>query len=295
MNDFFYIYDLNFNRVELPTDDLGYGLRGLDLVISATAQEVTEQTIQGMAGNIITGYRDSDREMSIQARLKTKDSTDFRLKRDLVYAFFKRLGTFYVTEKQQGNKLMKVRVVDSYKFDRPENNTTFATVEIPLKIIGQPYWISRFKSMELHNNKGVPFNGHWSYGMGLDVDPTKLKYQFSNLQSFMVYNAGTRPLKTIQEKDNCIITIDIKQSVTHFMLIDATGRYFEYNPTREASWALVAGNKIILNGHSITLNNTNILERTNRYFINILPGENTFKIEGLSNYTISFDYRFKYD
>lgn len=276
-------------------DDLGYGLRGLDLSISSTAQEVTEHTIAGLPGNIITGYRDSNREMSIHARLKAKDAIDFRLKRDRVFSFFKRLGDFYITENQQGNKLMKVRVVESYQFQRPENNQTFATADIPLKIIGQPYWISRFKSMDLHGKNGIDFNGNWSFGMGLDIDPDKLKYQFMNQSSFNLFNAGTVPIKTIQEKDNCTITIEIKQPVTHFKIKDTTGRYFEYNPAKKSDWALVSGNKIILNGHYMTMNNTPIMERTNRYFLLLSPGDNQITVEGLSNYTITFDFRFKYD
>ncbi|MBO1513266.1 phage tail domain-containing protein [Metabacillus bambusae] len=291
----FQIYNESFNPIALPLDDLGYGLKGLDVEVSSTAQDVTEHTIQGVPGTIVTGFRDSSRDATLNARLKAKDAIDYRLKRDRVFAFFKRLGTFYITEKQQGNKLIKVRVVDSYKFERPVNLQTFATVEIPLKIVGQPYWISRFTSMDLDNNEGVPFNDHWSFGMGLEADLDKLTYVYGNQSSFNIFNAGTVPIKTIQEKDNCIITIEVNQSVTHFKLYDATGRYFEYNPTHEASWSLVSGNKIILNGHYMTMNNTPIMERTNRYFLNLLPGNNAFTVDGLSNYTISFDFRFKYD
>ena len=289
----FTIYDLNFNKISLPVDDLGYGLKGLDVYISSTRQEVTERTIAGVAGSVITGYRDSDRDFSIHARLKAKDAIDFRLKRDRVFSFFKRLGDFYITENQQGNKLMKVRVVESYSFERPDNLQTFATVDIPLKIIGQPYWISRFKSTDLHGKEGIDFNSNWSFGMGLDVN--KLQYQFENKSSFTVFNAGTVPLKTIQEKDNCIITIEINQSVTHFKLYDATGRYFEYNPTQESDWSLKSGDKLVLNGHYMTLNSTPIMERTNRYFLQLLAGDNAFTVEGLATYKITFDFQFKYD
>ncbi|MCA1029391.1 phage tail family protein, partial [Cytobacillus kochii] len=151
----FKIYNEQFEEIPLPIDDLGYGLRGLDLNISSVAQEVTEHNVQGLSGSIQTGFRDASRDMNISARIKAKDTTDYRLKRDRVFAFFKRLGTFYITENTQANKLMRVRVIESYRFDRIENNQTFAIAEIPLKIIGQPYWISRFKSMDLHENNGV--------------------------------------------------------------------------------------------------------------------------------------------
>ncbi|MCA1029390.1 phage tail family protein, partial [Cytobacillus kochii] len=151
----FTIYDENFEAVPLPLDDLGYGLKALDVSISSVAQDINEHFISGIPGSVITGFTDSVREMSISARIKAKDTTDYRLKRDRVFAFFKRLGTFYITENTQANKLMKVRVIESYRLDRIENNQTFAIAEIPLKIIGQPYWISRFKSMDLHENNGV--------------------------------------------------------------------------------------------------------------------------------------------
>nr|WP_276532480.1 phage tail domain-containing protein [Cytobacillus horneckiae] len=276
-------------------DDLGYGLKALDVNISSVAQDINEHFISGIPGSVITGFTDRSREMNIIARIKAKDTTDFRLKRDRVFAFFKRLGTFYITENNQGNKLMKVRVTDSYRLDRIENNQTFSIAEIPLKIIGQPYWISRYKSMDLHENDGVPFNSRWSFGMGLDVDPNRLKYQFSNQPSFVVYNAGTVPLKTIQEKDNCLITIEVKQTVTDFRVRDTTGKYFEYNPKKDSKWALSSGNKVTLNGHYIHVGNTSAIDRTNRYFPIILSGDNLFTVEGLSTYTITFDFCFKYD
>ncbi|MDX8288831.1 phage tail family protein [Metabacillus indicus] len=290
----FQIYSEDFNPVSLPVDDMGYGLKGMDVEISSTAVDVTEHSIAGVPGRTITGFNDAEREISLNARLKVKDAIDYRLKRDRIFAFFKRIGAFYVTENQQSNKLMKVRVVESYRFERPDNMRTFATVTIPLKIIGQPYWISRFKTMNL-NNVGVPMNGNWSFGMGLDVDPGKLKYSHSNQSSFNIFNAGTVPLKTIQEVDNCLITIDVMQAVANFKITDATGRYFEYNPLKKSNWALTSGSKILLSGHYMSLNNTPILERTNRYFFNLLPGDNTFAVEGLSTYTINFDFRFKYD
>ncbi len=292
--DYFKIYDLNFNPVPLPIDDLNYGLRGLDLEVSSIGQEITEHSMPGRPGNIITGVRDDDRSMSLQARIKAMNATDYRLKRDRVYSYFKELGSFYVTEIQQGNKLMKVRVVDQFTPERPENMQTFATVEIPLKIDGHPYWVSRFKTMDLHNNKGIPTNSNWSFGMGIDVTPDNLIYQHENARMFNIYNAGIL-LKTIQEKDNCEIKIEIKQNVTNFMMYDTTDRAWEYNAGRNSDWALKNGDVIIFNGHDVRLNGTTIMERTNRYYPIIKKGVNRFEIVGLSNYRIIFDFRFKYN
>lgn len=286
----FQICNENMMLIPLPTDLMGYGLAALDLNISSTAQSVTEQTIPGWPGTIITGYQDSDRDISISVRLKSKDAIDFRVKRDAVYSYFKRLGTFYIAENHQINKLMKVRVIESFAFSRPENLRTFGTAEIPLRIIGQPYWISKFKSTEL---KTMPMVPYWNVGLG--IDPNKLEYQFTNQSAFNVYNAGTVPLKTIQEADNCTITIEFNEVVNNFRLYDVTGKYFEYNPTKDTKWNIAAGTKLIINGHRVTLNSTPILDRTNRYFLLLQPGDNNMSIEGTTNYTITFDFRFKYD
>ncbi|MCA1029395.1 hypothetical protein LCM23_25630, partial [Cytobacillus kochii] len=71
--------------------------------------------------------------------------------------------------------------------------------------------------------------------------------------------------------------------------------YFEYNPAKEPKWALSIGNKVVLNGHYIHVGNTSVMDRTNRYFPILLRGDNNFKIEELPYYTITFDFRFKYD
>lgn len=293
MNDFFKIYDENFNRVPLPVDDLNYGLRGLDLEVSSIEQEITEHTIPNRPGNIITGVRDSERDMALRSRIRAMNATDYRLKRDNVFAFFASLGSFYVTESLQGNKLMKVRVVDRYTPDRPENLRTFAHLEIPLKIDGQPYWVSRYKTMDLHDSYGIPTNDHWSFGMGIDVDPDNLKYQYENKSTFDIYNAGI-PIKTILEKNNFEIKIEIKQNVTSFSLQDATGSKWEYNSSKNDDWKLTPGDVITFNGHEVKLNKTTIMERTNRYYPVLKEGNNKFVISGLSQYKITFDFRFKY-
>jgi len=229
MYDHFKIYDLNFNPVPLPVDEVGYGLRGLDLEVSSIGQEVTEHSMSGRPGNVTTGVRDTDRDMTLSARIKAMNATDYRLKRDRVYSFFRGLGAFYVTETLQGNKLMKVRVIEKYTPERPQNMQRYAFVDIPLQIDGQPYWISRYTTMDLHNNKGIPANGNWSFGMGIDVSPDNLVYQYENVSEFNIYNAGI-PLKTIQEKDNCEIRIEINENITNFSLFDAAGGEWKYNP-----------------------------------------------------------------
>src|SRR5699024_1113568 len=163
--------------------------------------------------------------------------------------------------------------IDQYTPDRVDNNQTYAFIDIPLKIDGQPYWISRFKTMDLHNNKGMAMTpeGKWSFGMGLDVDPSKLKYQFSNAGQFEIYNAG-KQLKTIQEKGNFVIKIEFKQATKNFSIEDDNGGKWEYNASKKSEWAIPAGSVLVFNGHDVRLNGTTIMERTNRYYFLINKG-----------------------
>src|SRR5699024_4959303 len=96
--------------------------------VSSISQDVTEHTMQGVPGNLVTGVQDRDRDIALKARIKAMTSTDYRLKRDVMYSFFRDLGAFYVTESQQGNKLLKVRVVEQYMPERVANNQTYAFV-----------------------------------------------------------------------------------------------------------------------------------------------------------------------
>src|SRR5699024_12828625 len=82
--------------------------------------------------------------------------------------------------------------------------------------------------------------------------------------------------------------------ISSFSLEDATGGRWEYNSKKEDDWKLRSGDVIIFNGHDVRLNKTTIMERTNRYYPIIKEGLNKFKIRGISNYKITFDFRFKY-
>src|SRR5699024_10472714 len=160
-------------------------------------------------------------------------------------------------EIQQQNKLLLVRAVERYTPERPENMQSYALLEIPLKIEEHPYWISRYKTMDLHNNKDIPANGHWSFGMGGDVSPGNLVYQYENVRKIKKNNTGIT-MKTKLEKDDGEKKKEINENVTSFSIEDATGGRWEYNNKKEDDWKLKKGDVIIFNGHDVRLNKTTI-------------------------------------
>ena len=96
-----------------------------------------------------------------------KDTEDWRLKRDVVYKFFRRLGAFYIAEQYQPHKLLKVVVDGNYNVDRPI--TRWGLSEIPLKVLDTPFKRSLYTSLTL-NDEGAQFNDKWSAGMGILTD-----------------------------------------------------------------------------------------------------------------------------
>src|SRR5699024_33017 len=99
------------------------------------------------------------------------------------------------------NKLLLVRAVEKYTPERPENMQLYALLEIPLKIEEYPYWISRYIIIDLHNNKSITVNGHWSFAIGVDVSPYNIIYQYIICIEFNIYNAGNTLKKKLEKED----------------------------------------------------------------------------------------------
>lgn len=289
----FNIFDLNFNKVELPFDTVGFGIKGLDLEISSIEHETFYKTLPGYPGQIDGGTRASTRDASIKMLLQTRDSKDFHLKTDEIYAFFRKLDVFYVSKYLNPHKLLKVRVSQKYSLERPENMQNWSVFTIELDVVGSPYKVSQYTTMDIHNN-GVRLDNHkWDYGMGLLKDDRSHQYRFNNQIAFEIYNAGDVTLKTIQEYQDCIITIKVLNSMDYFEISDHVGNTFKYNPTYDSYYRLKAGDVITINGPHVKRNGINILNRTNVEWLEIVPGWNIFKCS--NGLDIIFDFRFKYD
>ena len=113
----FKIYDLNYKEVSFPVDRLGYGMKALDISIGPIIYD-TVYSDGNRSDTPIKRYP-KDREVSINILTTSADTIDWRMKRDKVYTFFRRLGVFYVAESYQPFKLLKVMVDEGYEVDRP--------------------------------------------------------------------------------------------------------------------------------------------------------------------------------
>lgn len=277
----FKIYNLNFNEVKLPVDDLGFGLKSLDINVGPVIYE-NIYTSSSRADQLVKRYP-KDRDVSINAMFTAYNTVDWRLKRDRVYSFFRNLGVFYIAESYQPYKLLKVIVDESYEVDRPV--IRWGLLEIPLKIIDTPFKQSLHTTLDI-DSEGVRWNDKWGYGMGLSSDSSEWKYKFTNTNP-RFYNAGTEDIKLIQQKGSLIRLIP-KESVPWLEISDGTTSFRMNRQTTIDS-------PLTLKGHQIRVNNVNVLDQTNREFLTIKKGWNNWQIRGISKFEIEIDYRFLYD
>lgn len=281
----FKIYDLNYKEVSLPVERLGYGIKALDISIGPIIYD-TVYSNGNRADTPIKRYP-KDREVSINILTTSADTIDWRMKRDELYSFFRRLGVFYVAESYQPFKLLKVMVDEGYEVDRPV--TRWGLAEIPLKIIDTPFKQSLHTTGTI-GSEGMLFNNKWAYGMGTWFAENYWQYEFTGVKPTF-YNAGDEEVKLIQQKESLITlkinavptngSIDIDDGVTTFKL--------KYN--------FKVGDVLRIHGDKVTLNGVNVLGDTNFNFLTVKTGWNYWDVRGIPNrdYEFKIDFRYLYD
>ena len=282
----FKIYDLNYKEVSFPVDDLGFGLKSLDINIGPVIYE-NIYTSSSRADQLVKRYP-KDRDVSINAMFTAYNTVDWRLKRDRVYSFFRNLGVFYIAESYQPYKLLKVIVDESYEVDRPV--IRWGLLEIPLKIIDTPFKQSLHTTLDI-DSEGIRWNDKWGYGMGLSSDSSEWKYSFDTdsgkSYDFKFLNAGTEPVKLIQQKESRI-RVEFKVSGAWFEISDGT-------TTFRLNKSYVKGDVLVIRGSKVFFNGQNVLQDTNRNFLTVKQGMNTWQTRGPKYYDFSIDFRFLYD
>lgn len=289
----FKIYDLSFREIPLPKDNLGYGLKGLDLFISSIGKKVTSEDLPGLPGTNRIHEVDGTRTADIRALIVSSSTHDYRLKRNRVYSFFRQLGHFYIAETYEANKLLKVAVDESYIPERPEGLRIWGNLDIPLSIVGKPYRISRYKTLEI--NDGLDRDGKWSRGMHLRRDAAYQQYVFNNVTDIEVYNPSDIDLYIKQHLD-FKIKFECLQSMSRISLLDADSNEFIFTDS------LVTGDIVTIEGHRIRKNGQLAAAKFNDVYPTLFKGYSEVyqqytmnKIKVNAGLKVTFDFRPKYD
>ena len=288
----FKIYDLNFREIPLPKDNSGFGLKGLDLFISSIGKKVTEEELPGLPGTNRIHEVDGTRTADIRALIVSSSTHDYRLKRNRVYSFFRQLGRFYIAETYEPNKLLKVAVDESFIPERPQSLVIWGELDIPLSIVGKPYRISRYTSLELQNLKR---DGKWSRGMHLTRKATDKQYVFTNQTDIEVYNPSDIDLY-IKHHLDFKIKFECLQSMSRISLLDADSKEFVFTD------ALKAGDIVEIEGHRIKKNGQLAAAKFNDVYPILKSGYSEVyqlysmnKIKVSPGLKVTFDFRAKYD
>ena len=281
----FKVYDSNFKEVKIPVDRLGFGSRALEINVGPVIYEnVYSQSRR--ADTLVKRYA-KDRQVSIVLMVSGMDETDFRMKRDALYSFFRNLGIFFVAEEQQPFKLIKVIVNDDYDIDR--QTPEIAMPEIPLKIIDTPFKQSLHTTGTI-GSEGMLFNNKWAYDMGTWFAENYWQYEFTGVKPTF-YNAGDEEVKLIQQKES-LITLKINAVPTNG-LIDIDDGMTTFKLWRDFK----VGDVIRIHGDKVTLNGVNALSDTNFNFLTVKTGWNYWDVRGVPNrdYEFKIDFRYLYD
>ena len=264
---------------------LGYGIKALDISIGPIIYD-TVYSNGNRADTPIKRYP-KDREVSINILTTSADTIDWRMKRDQLYSFFRRLGVFYVAESYQPFKLLKVMVDEGYEVDRPV--TRWGLAEIHLKIIDTPFKQSLHTTGTI-GSEGMLFNNKWSYGMGTWFAENYWQYEFAGVKPTF-YNAGDEEVKLIQQKES-LITLKINSVPTNGLIDIDDGA-----TTFKLWYDFKVGDVIRIHGKHVTLNGKNVLGDTNFNFLTVKNGWNYWDVRGIPNrdYEFKIDFRYLYD
>ena len=266
-------YDEDRSEIKLPS-----GVTPLEVDVSSIEKQRVIAELEGRNGKINEGFVFRDRDILIRLLLRAEDKSDFPLLRDEVYEFFHLGDRVYVSDPHQEGKLYSVTIDTKYM---PEKlNTHTAIMDIECTTTELPFAESIGTTADLDKH-GLRYSDElWSYGMGLSYDEETHKYTH-NTNTFRIYNAGNVEVHPFE--------MDLKIAIDGI-----NGPYELKNETTGGTFKYTGSNsgKLLLDGPNITLNGLQAFRDTNRWYITLAPGWNTFTQS--KNKKVAFDFRYYY-
>src|SRR5699024_2479347 len=173
---------LNPNMQEIKSPD---GIIPLDIFVSSIGKERHTDKVEGMPGEVNYGTSYTSRDVELTMWFKAKDTIDYRLLRDELYAYFDSYDYFYVIETNKPTRALKI-VIDENIQDK-RINTYYGEITINAKTVDNPFWVSLYTTKEL-NDSGYSALVE-KYGLVDSIHDTHQKYVFHS-DVFDVWNGG---------------------------------------------------------------------------------------------------------
>src|SRR5699024_2728446 len=265
---------LNPNMQEIKSPD---GFIPLDIFVSSIGKERHTDKVEGMPGEVNYGTSYTSRDVELTMWFKAKDTIDYRLLRDELYAYFDSYDYFYVIETNKPTRALKI-VIDENIQDK-RINTYYGEITINAKTIDNPFWVSLYTTKEL-NDSGYDALVE-KYGLVDSINSDKTKYKFTE-RNFSIWNAGN-------------VTVEPEQMYLKITVTGTNGKLEIRNKTTGDTFKVNAefGGTLVIDGMNTQLNGVNVFRDTNKRYIRLVSGANEFEVIGQFT-DITIDFRFYY-
>ena len=255
-----------------------YGLKRLFHYIPSLALTHNTSLVEGR-GDIVVSSEYKQRTITVTLMYIVDDIYDYYLLRDQLNALFARNEAFYIIFKREHWKRYKVRLASQLSIDPAVHMNSF-DVEF---LMEEKCAESVGSSLDLQN-KGTWDESLWGFGSGIDYD-TRYNYTF-NSNSFVVKNIGNELVDPRESKLDITLkgTFGSQVKITN----QTTGDVFVY------TGALSSTDELKLTGIRTLKNGISTLKNTNKKLLTLLPGDNSFTVEGGTVSGIVFNFNFLY-
>ena len=270
-----------------------YDVQAQDFNVSSIELMPTYGSIEGRSGAVDYGADYGSRTISVPFYLRAYDMHDYPLLRDELFSLVTTKESFYIRELRRpsefttcdggyddryvGGKRYLVRLSNVIDLDQQR---TYGFGELVFETTELPFAESIGTTADIDKHGLLYSQELWSYGMGLSYDEETHKYTH-NTKTFRIYNAGNVEVHPFE--------MDLKITVEgingpYELKNETTGDAFKYTGSNSG--------KLLLDGPNITLNGLQAFRDTNRRYISLAPGWNTFTQS--QNKKVSFDFRYYY-
>lgn len=264
-------------------DGTQYNLSDLDIRVvdfNPDSPEVINTTVElDGGGHVVVESKYGLRTLSCICRFIGRDMGDYFLLMHEVFSLFNGVTPFYITNPFEGGVRWKVRTNGKYTPSRRLFSGDFT-----LAFICEPGLAESIgTSLDLQDNGNWDSN-LWGFGSGINYD-LHYNYTFAS-NSFVVKNLGNELV------DPRISMLDIMLKGTFSSQVkitnQTTGDVFIYNGS------LASTDELKLTGIRTLKNGVSALKNTNKKLLTLLPGDNSFIVEGGTISTIAFNFKFLY-
>ncbi|MBO1583146.1 phage tail domain-containing protein [Bacillus sp. XF8] len=254
--------------------------------------------VNGSNGRIFTGSTFGVRTITVPFYFKAQDLLDVAMIRDKLFEVITSTEPFYIRELRRleyqngenqfvGGKRYKVMLSSTFDIEQTFKygfgELTFETSELPFaESIGKSSDIQRY---------GVDStSGLWGIGMGIISEDAShiYEHQVVSGQQFKIYNPGSIPVHPFEQELKLVIS-DVVGSAAGFKIINVTNF-----STATINVPLTSKDIVIYSGPNVGRNGLAFLRNTNKDFIELVPGWNTFEVFNCTSATVYFDFRFYY-